>query len=180
MKKIMLTVALVVLPATAFAQSMDRDAQNTYGPQSQDWEFTLSGTGSSNNDFDNHNFGLSGSAGKYLTENWLVGGRQSFSFVDVENGDDNWNGSTRAFVDYVFDFDKFRPYVGVSVGAIYGDGVSDTLAAGPEIGLKYYADKNTFIFAQTEYQFTFDDIGNADDNADDGIYQHAVGVGFNF
>lgn len=177
MKRILIAAGLVMAPVAAFAQSAGTD---TYGPQQGEWEYTLSGSGSSNNDFDGHTFGVSGSAGKYVTENWLFGVRQSVNFAEVENGDDQWNGSTRGFADYVFDFDRFRPYIGVNAGGVYGDGVHDAFAAGPEIGAKYYADRNTFIFAQTEYQFVFEDIGHADDNADDGIFQHAVGVGFNF
>lgn len=173
-----LSVALVAMtvPAAAMAQTGD----NEPGPKAGDWEITLSGNGTSNNDFDGHDFGLSGSAGKFLTDNVLLGVRQSVNFVDVENSDDVINASTRGFADYVFDLGRFRPYVGASFGGIYGDNVNDTFAAGPEVGLKYYADNNTFLFAQTEYQFTFTDTDNANEAADDGQFYHLVGIGFNF
>lgn len=157
-----------------------RSASQDRGPRLDDMEFTLSGNGTSNNDFDGHQLGLSASVGQYIYPNVLAGVRQSVNFTDVENGDDLLNASTRIFLDYVFDMGAFRPYVGLIFGGIYGDNVNDTFAAGPEVGLKYYADTRTFLFAQTEYQFTFDDAGDAGDAADDGQFYHTIGVGFNF
>lgn len=170
-----LAVALA-LPGVALADG----AGTGHGPRKGAWDATLSGTGTSNNDFDDHNLGLSGSLGKYVTDNVLLGVRQSISFADVAGSDDVVNASTRGFADYVFDFGRFRPYVGVSFGGIYGEGVNETLAAGPQGGLKYYADTNTFVFAQTEYQFTFDEVSDADNQADNGQFLHTVGIGFNF
>jgi len=171
-------VATLALPGAAFAQSST--TTSNVGPKAEDWELTLSGNGSSDNDFDNHNFGASASVGKYISPNFLIGVRQSLNFNDVPGGNDVVNGATRGFGDYVFDLGRFRPYIGVSIGGIYGEGINDTLAAGPEIGLKYYADSRTFLFLQTEYQFAFDDVGDATDAADDGQFFHSLGIGFNF
>lgn len=168
--------AVLVCPGMALAQ----DADSQVGPKEGKWDMTLSGAGTSNNDFDNHNLGLSGSLGKYMTDNVLLGVRQSVNFADIAGSDDVVNASTRGFADYVFDFGRFRPYLGVSFGGIYGEGINETLAAGPQGGLKYYADNNTFVFAQTEYQFTFDDVSDADNEADDGQFLHTVGLGINF
>ena len=167
----------LAIPGMALA---DERAASDYGPKTGHWEGTLSGTGTSNNDFDNHNFGVSGSVGKYFTDNVLLGVRQSVNFADVAGSDDVINAATRGFVDYVFDLGRFRPYVGVSFGGIYGDGVNETLAAGPQGGLKFYADRHTFLFAQTEYQFTFDDVSDIDNESDNGQFLHTVGIGFNF
>ncbi len=176
LKTVAVVAVSLMLPGAAWAQA-DNEQR---GPEKGDWEITLSGNGTSNNDFDGHIFGLSGSAGKYVTDNILLGVRQSVNFADVENDDDVLNAATRGFADYVFDLGAFRPYVGVSIGGIYGDQVNDTFAAGPEAGLKYYADENTFVFVQTEYQFTFTDADQADEAADDGQFFHLVGIGFNF
>lgn len=162
------------------ASSAPAWAQEKVGPATGDWEVTLSGTGTSNNDFDNHTLGVSGSAGKYVTPNVLLGVRQSVNYADVENGDDQTNFATRLFGDYVIDLGRWRPYVGASLGYIYGDNVNDTFAAGPEVGLKYYADNNTFVYALAEYQFTFEDADEADHAADDGQFYYGIGVGFNF
>ncbi len=174
MRKLLLLSALLAIPATAQAQDIPFT-----GPQPGSWEATISGSGSSDNDFDSNTLGVTGSVGKYMTENILLGVRQTLNFAD--NGDDNTlTGATRLFADYVFDLGRWRPYLGASIGGIYGEGVNNTFSAGPELGLKYYADNNTFIYAQTEYQFTFRDAGDVDDAYDDGAFFHAIGVGFNF
>lgn len=173
--------ATLVAIALAFpGMALAQDTEPTHGPQAGDWDATLSGSGTSNNDFDDHNLGVSGSIGKYMTENILLGARQSVTFADVPGSDDVINGATRGFVDYVFDLGRFRPFVGVSLGGIYGENITDTFAAGPQAGLKYYADQRTFVFAQTEYLFTFRDIDDADNQADDGQFFHTIGIGFNF
>ncbi|MEQ9447470.1 MAG: outer membrane beta-barrel protein [Rhodospirillaceae bacterium] len=174
-KSIAACAAALLLSFPAFAQNAE-----PHGPRAGDWEATLSGTGTSNNDFDNHTFGISGGAGKYLTDNVLVGARQSINFTDVENGDDVTNFSTRVFADWVFDLGKWRPFIGVNFGGIYGENVNDTFAAGPEVGVKYYADRNTFVYGLAEYQFTFKDADEADRAADDGQFYYTVGIGFNF
>ncbi|MPY69381.1 MAG: hypothetical protein GEU92_04775 [Alphaproteobacteria bacterium] len=176
---IALTAAALAVPAAAFAQS-GTTADTARGPVIGDWEFTLSGSGTANNDFDDHTLGASGSVGKYLHQNVLVGVRQSINFNDVEGSDDVYSGSTRGFADYVFDFGNWRPYVGLNLGGIYGEGVNETFAAGGQVGVKYYADQRTFIFAQTEYQFTFDDLSDADNSSNDGQFSHAIGIGMNF
>lgn len=176
MKKTLLLSALLALPAFATAQAQEVEF---VGPQAGDWEVTISGSGSSDNDFDNTTLGVTGSAGKYMTDNVLVGVRQTLNFSDSEDNT-ALTGATRVFADYVFDLGRWRPYIGASAGGIYGEGVNNTFAAGPEVGVKYYADDNTFIYAQTEYQFTFQDSDDIDDAFDDGGFFHAVGVGFNF
>jgi len=175
MRKVFLGAAILTA-----AFSVSGLAQDRYGPSEGEWEATLSGTGTSDNDFDNHTVGLSGSLGKYVTDNWLLGVRQSLNFADVEGGEDRTNFATRMFGDYVFDLGRWRPYIGASLGYIYGDNVNDTFAAGPEVGVKYYADRNTFVYLQAEYQFAFEDADDADDAADDGQFFYGVGVGFNF
>lgn len=171
----MSVIAAIAVPGVALAQTAEKR-----GPVKGDWETTLSGAGSSSNEFDNHTFGVTGSVGKYVTDNVQVGVRQTINFADVENGDDITNFATRGFVDYVFNAGNWRPYIGVSFGGIYGENVNDTLAAGPEVGVKYYADKKTFVYLSGEYQFTFDDADQIDDRADDGQFFYGAGIGFNF
>lgn len=157
-----------------------QDADTLRGPNAGEYEATLSGTGNSNNDFDSHTLGVSGSVGKYVTDNWLLGVRQGVNFADPDGGDNIINGRTLGFAQYVFDFGNYRPFIGLNAGGIYGDQVSDTFAAGPEVGLKYYPDNNTFIFGMAEYQFVFDSLSDADDTFKDGNFAYTVGIGFNF
>lgn len=175
--KRLLSVAVVTLPALAIGSAAM--AQEAAGPSAGDWEVTLSGSGSSDSDFDTNSIGLTGSAGQYLNNNVLVGVRQTLNFADTED-DNTTTGATRLFADYVFDLGRFRPFIGAGLGGIYGEDVNNSFSAGPEAGLKYYADNNTFIYAMTEYQFTFQDSDQIDEAYDDGGWFHAVGVGFNF
>lgn len=174
-KLIAFAAALALLPGLVFAQSM--------GPEAGDREFTLAGTGSSDKDFDNSNFGISADIGWFTTEHLVWGIRQSVNYADVQGEDltdDFWNGSTRGYVDYHFLSDAWQPFVGASLGGIYGDGVKDTGIFGLEGGLKYYALEDTFILARAEYQFFFSSGDDVQDNFDNGAWQYVFGVGFNF
>ena len=149
-----------------------------YGPAAGDWELTLGGSGSNDNDFDAGGFGVNTSIGYFMTEAWEISVRQSLNYSDF--GDSSWNGATRAALDYHFDLDRVRPFIGVNAGGIYGDGVTDSFAAGLEGGIKFYVREKTFIFAQGEYQWLFKDVDNADNNFDDGAFLYSLGIGFNF
>lgn len=176
MKKALILSALLIAPSSmAFAQAGDFQPPPRLGT----WEATLSGSGTSDRDFDNNALGITGSIGTYMHPNVLVGVRQTVTWAGTED-DDVFTGATRVFADWIFDLGRWQPYIGASFGGIYGENVNNTFAAGPELGVKYYADNNTFIYAQTEYQFTFRDSDEVGDAFRDGGFFHAIGVGFNF
>lgn len=169
---------LGALPLTAIAQS------GGFGPEEGEREFSISGTGSNDRDFDSGNFGMSADLGWYL-RNDLVGGiRQSVNYADIEGEDvsnDFWNGSTRGYLNYQFLEDRARPFLGASLGGIYGDAVKDQAFAGLETGLKYYVQTKTYFLGRIEYQFFFDDSDDVDDAfKDDGAWAYTVGLGYNF
>ena len=56
--------------------------------------------------------------------------------------------------------------------------VDETLFAGPEAGVKYFVKEDTFIYGLVQYQWFFDDLELAEDNADDGGFLYALGIGF--
>lgn len=171
---------LSALPLVAMAQS---GSSTGFGPSTGDREFSLSGTGGSDRDFDSSSIGLSGDLGWYLQPNVVVGIRQSVTYADIEGesaSDDFWNGSTRGYADYQFGHHKFRPLVGASLGAVYGDAVKDSAFAGLEAGAKYYVLPKTYFLGRMEYQWFFDSSSDADDTFDDGAWVYTVGLGFNF
>lgn len=150
-------------------------------PDSGDRSFTLSGTGSSDNDFDSNNFGISGELGWFLSDSLEAGVRQSINLAARDDAADDWSGGTRAFADWHFGGpNPFQPFVGLSAGGFYGEHVKDTFAAGPEVGLKYYVKDKTFIELQAEYQFLFSDTDDIDDRFDDGAFLYTLGIGYNF
>lgn len=174
-----ITVCLLgALPLAVSAQS------SQFGPDEGDREFSLSGTGSNDRDFNSGSFGVTGDLGWYLRDNVVGGVRQSVNFADIEGEgvtDDFWNGSTRGYLDYQFLNDRARPFVGGSLGGIYGDGVKDSAFAGLEAGIKYYVQTKTYFLARAEYQFLFSDTDDAADAfQDDGIWAYTVGLGYNF
>lgn len=150
------------------------------GPQAGDRTFSLSGTGSSDDSFDATVLGASGELGWFVNDRLEAGVRQNLNILSFDEADDAWSGSTRAFADYHFGDGALRPYLGANIGGIYGEDVNDTLAAGPEAGMKYYVKESTFIEVQAEYQFLFDDTDEIDERFDDGAFIYTLGVGFNF
>ena len=82
---------LGALPMAASAQS------TSFGPEEGDREFSISGTGSSDQSFDSGSFGVTGDLGWYLRNNVVAGIRQSVNYASIEGEDitdDFWNGTT--------------------------------------------------------------------------------------
>src|SRR3569833_3354858 len=107
MKKSLLALAIGVgLPFSAVVAA-DMNG-SSFGPKAGDNEFTLSGGGTSNKQFDRSTVTLSLIYGKYITDSWQWSIRQGVNVADVAN-DNQWNGSTRLAVDYHWNFDRWRP-----------------------------------------------------------------------
>jgi hypothetical protein len=179
MKHLLLATTLIaLLPTVAFAQE---GREYRAGARAGNHEITLSGTGTNNNDFDSGSFGISGSYGYFMTNAFEVAVRQGFNWAGANNEDDTWNAATRLAADYHFlTAGRFRPFIGVSIGYLYGDGVRDTGFGGPELGFKYFVNDTTFVLVQSEYQFFFRSSNDVGNNFDDGAFQHTIGLGFVF
>ncbi len=184
----LLVAALMSTPALAQenrnqmreTDQMDMNTAGQYGPSEGQWEFTLGGGGTSDNNLNTGDFRTDAELGYYFSENWEASLRQGITYNDDNNGTD-LSGTTRGALDYNFDLGRWRPFLGVNLGYVYGDNVKDTFAGGPEAGVKWYAKEETFIYARAEYQFLFQHLDNADDNdIEDGQFLYTVGVGFNF
>ena len=151
------------------------------------WELTLGGGASNSVDFDGFNGSLNAQVGYYFTENLELAVRQSVTYSDLQadaDGDSSsWNASTRVAFDIHFplgDRGHIVPFVGANIGFIYGQNVDDTWIAGPEAGVKVYLNSSTFVFVLAEYQFFFENGGDADDAFDDGAFVYSLGLGFRF
>jgi|SwirhisoilCB3_FD_contig_101_328666_length_608_multi_4_in_0_out_0_1 hypothetical protein len=144
------------------------------------FELTLSGSGASNRDVNSGNFNVNIGFGYFILDGLELTGRQSIGYSDPEVGGTSVAWSSSLAIDYHFDLDRFQPFIGAAVGYNYGTGVTDTGIIGPEAGVKYFVNQNTFLFALVQYQFFFrngSDIGN---NFDDGSFLYALGIGFTF
>ncbi|MFN3581367.1 MAG: hypothetical protein ACK4VV_12955 [Pseudomonas sp.] len=171
MKRLFKTSMLIaaVVPAMAMA-----------APTTGDREVTLSGSGASDNSFDNSVFSVQGSYGTYLNDSALWGVRQSVGISDASGERTSITGSTRVFYDYHFGTGPTRPFIGASFGGLYGRDVKNTFMAGPEIGIKHWVHENVFVTGMAEYQFLFRTSSDARDRYDDGAIFYSVGVGYNF
>lgn len=154
------------------------------GPEAGEREFSISGTGASDQSFDVGSFGVSGEVGWYLQNNMVAGVRQSINYASIPGEgltDDFWNGTTRGYFNFQFLEDRARPFIGASLGAVYGDGVNESAFAGLEGGVKYYVLNKTFFLARVDYQFLFDSADDAIDSLeDDGSWAYTLGIGYNF
>ncbi|WP_037340397.1 hypothetical protein, partial [Saccharospirillum impatiens] len=84
------------LPVAAFAET------TRFGPDQGEKEFSVSGTGSSDQEFNSGSFGLTGDLGWYLSDNAIAGVRQSVNYANISGEsitNDFWNGSTRGYIN---------------------------------------------------------------------------------
>ncbi|MCG5539706.1 MULTISPECIES: hypothetical protein [unclassified Halorhodospira] len=179
LKTAAVTLCLIgALPVAASAQSPG------VGPQEGEREFSISGTGSTDQKFNSGTFGVTGDIGWYLRDDMAAGVRQSINYANIEGeslSDDFWNGATRGYFNYHFLADRARPFIGASLGGIYGDGVENSAFAGLEGGLKYYVREKTYVLGRAEYQFFFSSSSDASDAfQDDGAWAYTVGLGYHF
>lgn len=175
----LISTLLLTAPLSVFAAGYGSDNSGAGEANTGGSEVTLAGTGTNDKHFDHGSWGLSGSYGWFLDNNWEVVLRQSFNYADLP-GANAWSGSTRIGADYHWNLGKWRPFLGVNIGGIYGNHTTDTGIAGPDVGVKYYVKPDTFVFLQTEYQYSFRNSNDVTDNFSRGNYAHTIGVGFNF
>lgn len=175
MRGLCIALSGIVLSAAAMADSTGTPPYTPDpGPRAHDWETTLTGSGASNTDFDNNNFGMTASIGYYLTKNIVLSFKQGVNYADV--GDSSFvNGRSIFQAAYQWDFGIWQPYLGVNLGGVYGGGLEESDGVfGPEGGLKVYVNESTFVFGAVSYEMGFQSCCN------DGIIPYSLGIGFNF
>jgi len=125
--------------------------------------------------------GLSGSVGYFVTDELEVGIRQSVIVSGAQGTKETaYIGNSRLAVDYHLPLGRFYPFIGANFGGVYGH-VKPAASGGPEIGVKYWARRNAFLYAMAEYQwFIGSDKAKLGTAYDDGIFLTTVGMGVNF
>ena len=169
--------------ALSFMCAQSAIADERYGPVAGEQEITLSGTGSSDRNLDTGSFGMSGDLGWYASDQFVFGVRQSLVYANVDRAstkDDSWSGATRGYVDYHFSDTAFRPFLGASLGGIYGDGITGSGFAGVGAGAKYYVLPKTFVLGRAEYHWFFRKTRQVGNNFDDGAWAYTIGLGYHF
>ena len=162
-------VAVVLLLLPVFASAAEQPA---YGFHTGDYEFTLSGNGSSDHSLKRTDFATSVGLGYFPMDNFEVALRQDFG---LNRGNSSWDGATALAVDYHFNLGQIQPLLGASFGYSYGDRIKDTWGAGPEAGVKIFLNNTTFIRALAQYVFPVNGSFSSD-----GRFIYGLGLGFKF
>lgn len=145
-------------------------------------EITMQGAGTSDERFRAGSGQLAGSVGYYVTERLLLAVRQNVSANKAAaDGNDLWDGATRLVADYHFPqanvVPQVTPYLGINIGYIYGDSVTETMTAGPELGIKYFIKPDVFLQLGAEYGFTFRSSDRIDNAFENGSFFYGLGFG---
>ena len=155
----MILSVLAVMLVPSFAQAEFKDG---------DWELTLSGSGSNDQDFRTGSASVNGTVGYFLSKELELGVRQGVVWAD---GGSSWAGDTRVAVDYHFSLDRWVPFIGGNLGYQYGEDIDDSWIAGPEAGVKYFLNATTFVQFIAAYEF------NLSNGIDDGAFFYGLGIG---
>lgn len=144
-------------------------------------EVTFGGSGGSNRHLSDSFGGFSGSYGMYFSNEWQGVLRQSLNYHNPAGAATTWGGSTRVAADYHFtELGMTMPFVGASLGRVYGSSLRDTWSAGLEAGVKYYLQRKFFVFGMAEYSWLFKRARNVDNDFGSGQFIFTTGLGFNF
>lgn len=170
-RTIVVSVALSVVMAVAVTQ-----AQEAPRFHKGDRTLTLGGSGGSDKNFDVSYISVHAGTAWFLSDNVSVGVRQELSFVDLY-GSDEWSGSTRLGMDYVMNLSNISPYVGASIGYVYGDRINNQFIAGPDLGVMIFVNDTTFISLAVEYQILFEGADDTSVAYDDGRFVYIMGLG---
>lgn len=182
LRSILLSSALLLGGAASVARAQIMPSNVTPELTAGMQEFTIGGGGVANKKIDNSLGGLSFSIGRYNSTTFETVIRQTINYFNPSLPGVNsvWNGSTRLAFDQHFGIGRVRPFLGVNVGGVYGEGVSDAWAAGLEGGIKIAVQPRTFIFLQGDYAWLSNNVRNIDDSFGSGQFSWNVGVGFTF
>lgn len=176
----MMTLGATLLTLTLAGSAVQAASLGAWGPAKGDWDFNLGGGGTSNKDFSANGGAFNATVGYFLSDALELAVRQSVNFAVADSGD-AFGGQTMLALDYHFSMgERWRPFVGVNAGGMYGDFVRDSWAAGLEAGIKYYALQKTYIFGSFGWAWNFDTGGGISNNFSDGAFIYTAGVGFNF
>jgi hypothetical protein len=170
-RKLILGIGL----STAMAGTLGLAQQNASFAEG-DRIFTLSGGGTSDNDFDSNTASIQLGLGQFLNDFLAAGVRQDLSVANLSDSND-WNASTRLGLDYYPVTGRTAPYVGANVGYVYGDAIRNQFIAGPNVGVRHFINDTTFLTLGVEYQVLFKDSDEAQDTYKDGRFVYELGMG---
>ena len=178
---VLLACASTACTTTDALRESSRGAAAPRAGPARPWEFTVAGTGASNEELDAGTAQGSVAVGYYFGEVFEVSARQNGTFLDPGPGiSDAWTGATRLALDVHFPLGTLVPYAGVNFGYVYGDSIRDSFMGGPEAGVKLYLKNDAFLLVAAEYQFFFDEGDSLQTAFDEGQVLYGIGIGLRF
>jgi len=127
---------------------------------------------------DSGSFNVDLQLGHYLTPGWEIGFRQALNYNFVDDGPDSWVATTAPFLLYNFQINEtFIPFAGVSLGAAWNDR-DFTGLLGPQAGLKIFLTDQTYLGLRYRYEWFFNSLKRAGNDADHGNHVGTIGIGF--
>jgi hypothetical protein len=167
-----LVLSCIAAVACSLAVAGDAHAQD-FGFEQGVWELQVSGSGTSDKDFDTNTGSFDVGLNYFIVDQWSIGLDLQGSVSDP--GPESWG--IGAVTDYNFALGRFQPFIGVNFGYLFGDNDLDTFYAGPEAGLKIFLTEDAYIHGTVQYQFLFDDAEEADEAFEDGRFWYGLGIG---
>lgn len=175
------TATIPIAPADHASDARFVRRQSTAQRADNPWEVIVAGVGANDDEFNAGGLNLAASVGYYFTEWFEVSLRQGVSMIDAGRGlSDRWDASSLGAIDFHIPLGTVVPYVGANFGYVYGDTTDETLAAGPEAGIRIYVKPETFLLISAEYEFFFDSQDRIDDAFEDGTFLYGLGFGVRF
>jgi Outer membrane protein beta-barrel domain len=127
---------------------------------------------------DNGSFNVDLQYGYYLTPGWEVGLRQGLNYNFVDDGPDSWLARTTPFLLYNFHLnERVIPFVGAAMGLVWNDRDATGLL-GPQVGAKIFLTDQTYLGLRYQYEWFFNSLKRAGNNADHGNHVGTIGFGF--
>jgi hypothetical protein len=110
--------------------------------------------------------------GYFLTPGWEVGLRQALNYNFVDDGPDAWLATTTPFLLYNFHLnERIIPFL-ASPGTTERHGLLS-----PQAGVKIFLTDQTYLGSRCRYEWFFNSLKRAGDNADHGNHVGIIGFG---
>jgi hypothetical protein len=178
-------VEIVIPPAAAPAPAAPVVAETPPPPAPEPmppkkWEFALGGLyghnfGETNEGTENDLGGVEASL-RYLISPYVAFRLDQSALYGFNAVDEGWNGRSVAGLDFGAPVGRFRPYIGVNGGYVYGKTFQNGWVVGPELGFKVDLAENSFLYAKGAYDYQFQNSGDFHK----GVAYGGGGIGFRF
>lgn len=177
MKTSVTTIAAVALLVLAFAPFCPaQEAAN--GFEKGEHTLMLSGGGISSEDFSGNKTALEVELGYFWTDTFATAVRQELAYENYRSG--MFLGSTAIAADWFWALSQVSPFVGASVGAVYGNHRDTELVLGPEAGVRKLIGESVFVNLMAQYEMFRDPSAQTPDERWGGRFAYTLGLGMRY